>query len=185
MRVFLAVELPEDVHQTLLRGLGALKRDQPPARWVRAEGLHVTLKFLGELPEAAVTELQGAMPSVLTSLAPVEIRLGGGGFFPHERRPRVAWVGGQAPGLDLWAASLEDAAERLGVAREQRPFALHLTLARLERPWGAHAVEHFLVQVGKWQLTPFVAREITLYESRLLPGGAAYTALGRFAVGGQ
>jgi RNA 2',3'-cyclic 3'-phosphodiesterase len=184
MRLFLAVELPENVQETLHRGLGILKRDQPPARWVRSEGIHVTLKFLGELPETAVAELGSAVPAALAPLAPVEIRLGGGGFFPQERHPRVAWIGGEAPGLERWAAALEEVGELVGVARERRPFALHLTLARLERPWGAQAVEHFKVQTGKWQLAPFVAREVVLFSSELKPSGSVYTALGRSAVGG-
>jgi 2'-5' RNA ligase len=184
MRLFLAVELPENVKEILHRGLGTLKRDQPPARWVRPEGLHVTLKFLGELPEGAVAELQDAIPKVFAPLAPVEVRLGGGGFFPSEHRPRVAWVGGGAPGLESWAAALEAVGEQFGVERERRPFSLHLTLARIERPWGAQAVEHFKIQTGKWLFAPFVASAVTLFKSDLLPGGAAYTALGHFPAGG-
>jgi 2'-5' RNA ligase len=184
MRLFLAVELPTDVKETLHRGLGILKRDQPPARWVRAEGLHATLKFLGELPESALADLRTAIPQAFAPLAPVEIRLGGGGFFPHEHRPRVAWVGGSAPGLETWAAALEAVGEQVGVAREQRPFSLHLTLARIERPWGAQAVEHFKIQTGKWLFAPFVATSVTLFKSDLLPSGAAYTAVGHFTAGG-
>ncbi len=184
MRLFLAVELPDAVRDTLHRGIGTLKRDQPPARWVRPEGIHVTLKFLGELGEDGPGTLQKALPEAMAPLAPVEIQLGGGGFFPHEKRPRVAWVGGLAPGLETWAEAMETVAVRLGAAREARPFALHLTLARLERPWGAQAVEHFMVTTGKWQLAPFVAREVVLFQSELKPGGAVYTPLGRFPAGG-
>jgi RNA 2',3'-cyclic 3'-phosphodiesterase len=184
MRLFLAVELPDKVRDVIARGLATLKRDQPAARWVRAEGIHVTLKFLGEVPDTAVAALGEAVPPALAAFAPVQVRLGGGGFFPNERRARVAWLGGTAPGLEAWAAALEDVAAGLGVEREQRPFSLHLTLARLERPWGVQAVEHFKVQAGKWQLEPFVAREVVLFRSELQPGGAVYTALHRCQVGG-
>jgi len=184
MRLFIAVDLPEEVRGVLATGLGPLKRDQPPARWVRPQGIHVTLKFLGEQPPELVERLDTAVHDGLAGLAPVPVRLGGGGFFPHDRRPRVAWVGGQAEGLDAWARAFEEAAAGLGVPREARPFSLHLTLARLERPWGAQAVEHFLVQVGKWRFPEFVAREAVLFESNLQPSGAVYTPVRRWAVAG-
>lgn len=184
MRLFLAVELPAGVREVLARGLGQLRRDLPPARWVRAEGVHLTLKFLGEQPETTVGRLGEVVPASLAGLAPVTVRLGGAGFFPDDRRPRVAWVGGKAPGLERWVDAVEGCAVELGVPRERRPFAVHLTLARLDRPWGAQAVEDFCVRVGKWTLPGFQAREIVLFESLLKPAGAVYTPLVRWPVGG-
>ncbi len=183
MRLFVAVELPADVREVLAAGLGRLKRDQPPARWVRIEAVHLTLKFLGEQPEALVGALDRTAAPALAALAPVRVRLGGGGFFPHDRRPRVAWVGGEAGGLEQWAEAVEGAAAAVEVPREARPFSLHLTLARLERPWGVQAVEHYLVSVGKWRFPEFVAREAVLFRSELGPAGATYTALRRWPVG--
>jgi RNA 2',3'-cyclic 3'-phosphodiesterase len=183
MRLFIAVELPEEVRVVLSRGLGGLKRDLPPARWVRPEGLHITVKFLGERPRELVDTLDGAVAPALAGLSPVTVGLGGGGFFPHDRRPRVAWVGGKAPGLESWAQTVEDAAAGLGVEREARSFSLHLTLARLDRPWGAQAVGHFLVQVGKWSFPEFVAMELVLLRSELTPAGPVYTPQRRWAVG--
>ncbi len=182
--MFIAVELPDAVRETLHRGLGRLKRDQPPARWVRPEAMHLTLKFLGEQPDELIGRLDAAVPEALGGFSPVTVRLVGGGFFPGERRPRVAWVGGDAGDLPRWAGAIEDAGAALGLAREGRPFSLHLTLARLERPWGSSAIEHFLVEVGKWSLPPFEARETVLFSSELRPGGAVYTALRRWRVGG-
>jgi 2'-5' RNA ligase len=182
MRLFIAVDLPDEVRTVLAQGLGALKRDQPPARWVRPEGMHVTLKFLAERPAELVEALDRAAPDALAGLSPVTVCLGGGGFFPHERRPRVAWLGGDAPGLDAWARAVEDCTAGLGVERDTRPFSLHLTLARLDRPWGAKAVEHFLVQVGKWRFAEFVAHELVLFRSDLTPAGAVYTPQRRWAV---
>ena len=184
MRVFLAVELPHDICATLSRGLDALKRSGPPARWVRAEGVHLTLKFLGELPEATVEELGRRAGEALRSLGPVEVQLGGTGFFPNEHRARVAWVGGRAPGMEAWAAALDEVAANLGVAGEERPFAIHLTLARLDHPWPAPVAERFKGEVGRWSLPAFVAGEVTLFQSDLQRGGAVYRVVNRFAVGG-
>ncbi len=182
MRLFVAVEITEQARQVLRHGLGALKRDLPAARWVRPEGIHVTLKFLGEQPDGMVDRLDEAVPVALAGLQPVHVALGGGGFFPHERRPRVAWVGGAAAGLEGWAAAIEEAAAAVGLAREARPFSLHLTLARLERPWGERTVQDFLVRVGTWSFQPFEAREVVLFSSALKPTGAEYTALRRWSV---
>jgi 2'-5' RNA ligase len=182
MRLFIAVDLPEEVREVLRSGLGHLKRDQPPAHWVRPEGMHITLKFLGEQAPDLVEGLDRTAAGPLSFLPPVTVQLGGGGFFPNDRRPRVAWVGGQAPGLDAWARAVEDAAATLGVEREVRAFSLHLTLARLERPWGVQAVEHFMVQVGRWRFPEFVAREAVLFQSELQPSGAVYTPMRRWPV---
>ena len=184
MRLFVAVELPEAVHDAIGRGLGALRRDLPPSRWVRREGMHVTLKFLGEQPETLIAALAGRLAPRLAALTPVTVSLGGGGFFPHERRPRVAWLGGRAPGLESWAAAVEEEAVACGVPAEARPFSLHITLARIERPWGERAVDDFLHAVGRWHLEPFEASELVLFSSRLQPGGAVYEALHRFQAGG-
>jgi 2'-5' RNA ligase len=183
MRAFLAVELAAEVHHSVVSGMAELRRALPPARWVRPEGVHITLKFLGEQPEELLHELGGQAAGALAGVAPVAVRLAGGGFFPGPRRPRVAWLGGSAEGMERWAAALEECAAGLGLAREERPFSLHVTLARLDRPWHPDAVESFLTQVGRWQLPPFVARDVALFASELRPSGAIYTPLRRLAVG--
>lgn len=184
MRCFLAVAIPDPQKAALTAGLARLKGQLPPARWVRPEGLHITLKFLGEQDEKNLSALVEAVETLLAE-APSEVRvsLHGGGFFPSAVRPRVAWLGGEAPGLSAWAEASEEAAASIGVAREDRPFSLHVTLARLERPWPEAACQRFLREVGSWRVDPFVAREVVLYESRLGPGGAVYTPRARIAVG--
>ena len=182
MRLFVAVELPDAVRDVIAAGLGRLKRDQPGARWVRPGGMHLTLKFLGERPEGFVAEIDGAAAAALAALPVVGVCLGGGGFFPNDQRPRVAWVGGEAGGLERWAAAVDAAAASLGVERESRPYTPHLTLARLERPWGAQAIEHFRVEVGKWRLPEFEAREAVLFRSELTPAGPVHTAMRRWRV---
>ncbi|MEP0773964.1 MAG: RNA 2',3'-cyclic phosphodiesterase [Acidobacteriota bacterium] len=183
MRVFFAVELPEALRRTLADGLAKLRRVLPPARWVRPEGLHVTLKFLGEQQSEVVEELRREAALALRQVQPVTVALAGGGFFPSPRRPRVAWVGGTAEGMEEWAERLEACARRHGVPAEERGFSLHLTLARLDRPWGSDAVERFLAEVASWRLPPFEAREVVLFRSELGAGGARYQALARLAVG--
>lgn len=184
MRLFIAAPLPSAVQQCLASGLQSLRRALPPARWVRPESIHVTLKFLGEQPESLVVALDREVPAALQRLAPVAVRIEGGGFFPNPRRARVAWVGGQAEGLVEWARALDTVAARHGIEPEQRPFSLHLTLARLEHPWPETATQRFLDEVAGWGLGVFEAREAVLYRSELKPGGAVYSALRHWPAGG-
>ena len=178
-----AIPLPAEVHDAVPRGSGELRRRLAPARWVRPEGIHITMRFLGEQSAELLSRLATRWKPRLRAASPVEVALKGGGFFPHERRPRVAWLGGSAPGLELWAEAIERCATALGIEPEPRPFSLHVTLARLDRPWGEGDVETFLTAVGKWRLAPFVGREVVLFRSDLLPSGASYTPLHRFQVG--
>jgi 2'-5' RNA ligase len=183
MRAFFAVELPAEAHRSLAAGLAEARRILPSARWVRPEGVHITLKFVGEQPEALLFELGARAAESMARLAPVEVRLGGGGFFPSARRPRVAWLGGEADGLERWAGAVEDCAAAAGIAREARPFSLHLTLARIEHRWRPEEVESFLSRVAGWRLAPFLAREAVLFSSLLGAGGARYTPLLRIPAG--
>jgi len=184
MRAFIAVELPEEVHGSVVRGVSELRHRLPAARWVRPEGIHVTLRFLGEQEPSLLATLGDRVAGELSALPPVEVRLAGGGFFPHERRPRVAWLGGSGPGLEAWAAAIGRCVTGLGIEADDRAFSLHVTLARLDRPWEAADVEMFSAVVSKWRLPEFTAREVVLFASELRPSGALHTPLRRIEVGG-
>lgn len=184
MRVFVAVELPEQLRRRLAALVESLRADLPRARWVRAENLHLTLAFLGEVDESVVGGLQEGLARQAVGLQPVSIGFAGGGFFPSPRRPRVAWLGGSAPGLELWAESAAEAAVRAGATVDRRPYSLHLTLARLNVPWRQPEVERFLARVAEWKAEPFTVGEMVLFSSELRPGGPRYTVVGRWPVGG-
>jgi len=184
IRAFLALEMPEEIKGALAREMEALRPRLESARWVRPAALHLTLKFLGESRPAELEALTASVRPALARCAPVEVRLSGSGFFPGPRRPRVAWVGGEAPGSREVAAAIEDAAAGLGWERERRPFALHLTLARLRSPWRRESVERWLEWGRGYSAVPFTCREVVLFESRLGAGGAVYTPLERLALSG-
>jgi 2'-5' RNA ligase len=180
IRAFLALEMPGEVREAIRREQGRLKKELPRARWTRPEGQHLTLKFLGETPEADLRALGSSVAGSTAELDAVAVELRGSGFFPNERRPRVAWVGGSAGGGAEVAAAVERAAVEAGFPPERRPWSLHLTQARIDRPWPRSAVERFLDWGRMLDLTPFDCREIVLFRSDLRPGGAVYTALERF-----
>jgi 2'-5' RNA ligase len=126
------------------------------------------------------------LADLVTELAPrlrgldaVTVELAKTGFFPSSMRPRVAWVGGAAEGVEKVVAAVEAAAEGAGFARERRPWTVHLTMARLKSQWPKTAVDRFLEWGDELDLEVFTCREVVLFESDLRPEGAVYTALER------
>jgi 2'-5' RNA ligase len=185
VRLFVALEIPAAVRDNLaaqikeLRDLPAPLADQQ-LRWVRPENLHVTLKFVGEV---AAAKLEG-IRSTLTAIgleAPVDVHFRGLGFFPDEKCPRLLWVGLNASGsLPVLARNIDGALERQGIARDERAFTPHLTLARFA-PGGLHEKLCAAIQKnGKRDFGAFQAREFHLIESKLKPSGAEYTTLASF-----
>ncbi|MEE4272701.1 MAG: RNA 2',3'-cyclic phosphodiesterase [Thermoanaerobaculales bacterium] len=180
VRAFVALEMPAAIREAIHRERRALEVELPRARWTRPEGQHLTLRFLGETPVGRIEELTASLDGALRGRRRVEIVLSGSGFFPNPRRPRVAWVGGEARGGAEAAAAVEGAAVACGFEPERRPWSLHLTQARLNRPWPRRAVERFLDWGRSLELPPFGCSEVVLFTSDLRPDGAVYTALERF-----
>jgi 2'-5' RNA ligase len=180
IRAFVAFELPEPVRQRIRREQDGLRAELPRARWTRPEGQHLTLRFLGESPVDGIERLKPLLADRVAGLPAVTVRLEGTGFFPSPTRPRVAWLGGAAEGGAAVAAAVEEATVAAGWPAERRRWSLHLTQARLDRPWPRQAVEHFLEWGRGIAVEPFVCADVVLFASELRPGGAVYTALERF-----
>ncbi len=179
VRAFLALEIAETVKAELAAGREALRAELPRARWVRPESQHLTLKFLGEAPQTVLQAVAADLAPRLVGLGPVSVRLHGSGFFPSPARPRVAWLGGTADGVAPVVEIVEEVAEAHGFPRERRPWSLHVTQARLDRPWPQVPVGRFLAWGSSLQLEPFICEEVVLFSSRLERGGAVYTPLDR------
>jgi 2'-5' RNA ligase len=184
MRLFVAMDIPEDVRSAIGALVAKLRPACRNARWVRIEGLHVTLKFIGETSPEKVEAVMTALAAV-PSRAPIPITFRGLGFFPDERRPRVLWAGIKAgPELAALAGAIETALEPLGIPREVREFSPHLTLARLESPRVLVAFQDNVRKVGRLAFGRTMAEEFHLYQSVLKPGGAEYTRLATFSFTG-
>ncbi len=182
-RIFLALELPDAVRNTLRRRIERLARMIPEVRWADPAVLHVTLAFLGEVDDAQLDAATQAAASVAGVHAPFSLRLAGLGTFGSARSPRVIWVGlagEKAQLLSLQFAVAEALAVR-GFPREERPFSPHLTLARIRKPLSddAHAtlarVQHEPPPDTTWR-----ANAIAVMKSELLRPAARYTALSRW-----
>jgi len=129
MRLFIALDIDDAIRERIARFIEGVQGFAPEARWVKPESLHVTLKFIGEQPEAAVEQIKLALGTISGNAAELQFR--GYGFFPTAKSARVFWIGMEArPQLALLATTIDTQMAALGVAREARAFSPHLTLAR-------------------------------------------------------
>lgn len=190
MRVFVGLDLPEEIRARIIAFMEEMKRVAPSAKWVRPESLHITLKFIGETkqPEEIMQALSGVRAQQF------DVTFTGTGFFTP-RSPRVFWVGIQASdALPQLASMIDESLKPLGVREEDHEYRPHLTLARTGsgRPEGARGDRN---KPKMYQLKEAVERnpelltqhfgtmtatEFFLYESKLLRGGAQYTKIGAF-----
>jgi RNA 2',3'-cyclic 3'-phosphodiesterase len=180
VRVFVALDIPPEVRAAVRTLVVKLRPACRNARWVRIEGAHITLKFIGEVPPESVTDIQAALGAI-HSPASIEMNFHGVGFFPNDRHPRVFWAGIEA-GQELaeLAAAVENSLEPLGIARERRAFSPHLTLARLDSPRGLDALRAAIASAGPLEFGHATVTEFHLYQSVLKPGGAEYTRLATY-----
>ena len=185
MRLFVALEIPAVVRDNLaalirdLRATAQLVPDKRP-RWVRPENLHVTLKFIGEVDAAKLEPIRGAL-STVRSDRPVDLWFRGLGFFPDEKHPHVLWAGMEAsPNLQSLVADIDGPLAALGVAREERPFAPHLTLARFQSPGLHEKIRAAIQKDAAREFESLRTNEFHLIESKLKPSGAEYTRVASF-----
>jgi len=192
MRTFIALDIADTIRERIARFMEGVCGFAPDARWVRAESLHVTLKFIGEKPAEAVEEIKRALSAVHAE--PLEITFRGHGFFPTATAPRVFWVGIESgPRLANLAKMVDEATSALGIPKEDRPFSPHLTLARSGGRSGSprwqkgdapnkmfQRLQEKLGALPAPEFGTMQAHEFFLYESRLMRGGARYTKISRF-----
>jgi 2'-5' RNA ligase len=180
MRLFVALDLAEDVHSNLLNLVRELRPTGADLRWVRPEGLHLTLKFIGEVPEEKRGPIEEALRAV-SSPEPVELHFSGLGYFPNPRRPRVFWVGIEASAnLAPLAAAVEAALAPLGIKPEKRAFVPHLTLGRFKTSNGLPRLQEKIAALPATEFGRQQTHVFHLYQSRLSPQGAQYTKLAEF-----
>ena len=172
--------MPEFVREALRREQARFREVCPDARWTRPEGIHLTLKFLGEISSRQEIQVKDAL-SRMERFEKFPVRAQGFGFFPGAKRPRVFWAGLEAPSaLARLAAQVENTLAPLGFPPENRAFKPHLTLARFKFPRPVPKLEAFLAGRDDAPLGTFEVSEFFLWESRLLPGGAEYHKVARF-----
>ncbi|TET95413.1 MAG: RNA 2',3'-cyclic phosphodiesterase [Dehalococcoidia bacterium] len=185
LRLFVAVDLPGQVREALARLQGGLRsHDLSDLRWVRPQGIHLTLKFLGETPAGRVAAITEALAGAIRGRRRSRLALGALGTFGGRRRPRVLWldITGDIEHVQELQAAVEEALVEVGFPPEERDFSPHLTLARVPQP-GRPGTAERIAQALESVVPPrseFDVREVVLMRSTLQPGGAVYERLAAF-----
>ena len=183
-RVFAALELPPDLCQTLTGVMAGFRASLPQGcvRWVRVEGIHLTLKFYGEVKPDRLPDIQASLVRAAEKAALVSLAIEGLGIFPNPIQPRVIWTGmtGDLGALRVLHKAVEEGAAALGFMPDTREFSPHLTLGRVNgklRPADRQKLAEFPAQARVARLGEFMADTLSLMRSELRPGGSVYTRL--------
>jgi 2'-5' RNA ligase len=192
MRLFVALDIDDEIRRRVARFLDGVHPFAPDARWARPETLHVTLKFIGEQPEEAVRNITEVLQTI--EAGALELNFRGYGFFPGARAPRVFWLGIEAgPELTSLAAAVDTKLAELKIPKEEHAFNAHLTLARSKGGSGSprkqagdgpnrsfQLLQEKLAALPTPEFGTMTAREFFLYRSQLAPSGSKYTKLAEF-----
>jgi 2'-5' RNA ligase len=176
-RLFVSLDLPPAIKEAAGKVQVRLRETQTHVIWTRPEGMHLTLKFLGDVEESRLGEVQAGLASL--NFRPITVLLEGLGGFPALRAPKVIWIGIKEPTGELIELQkrVDGVLARLGFPPESRDFHPHLTLGRVKSHQGSDTQPRALtaldpVRLGEWKLD-----ELNLMRSRLRPGGSVYTKL--------
>jgi 2'-5' RNA ligase len=183
IRSFIAIELPEEVKSGLRRLQAELKLPQHSfVKCVAPDGIHLTLKFLGNISPQKVAEITGVMEQASQGISPFQLQITELGAFPNMRQPRVLWVGikGELDKLKAWQKRIDDGLVPLGFVKETRPFTPHLTLARVREncsPDDRRNLGELVMKTPVEVDYAMTVNSLNLMRSQLLPGGAVYSRL--------
>lgn len=181
IRAFIAVDLPPDLQEHLAQVVNALKEQlgDVPVRWVPAENMHLTLKFLGDVSLSNLDVLTDILRGETADREKMVVSLGGLGAFPTIKRPRVIWAGMEAPpDLEALQRNLDKQTARVGYGRENRPFSPHITLGRVSRnatPDEVRFIGDVLNNMSIGYLGVARISAVHLYRSDLQSNGAVYS----------
>ena len=192
MRLFIALDIDNAIRERIVRFVEGVHPFASEARWVKTESMHITLKFIGEQPEDAIPAIKQALSGVNSSTINIDFR--GYGFFPTPKSARVFWLGMDAgPELAVLAGVVDQTLSALGIAKEDRPFSPHLTLARSSGSSGSphrnksdgpnrvfQLLQNRLATLPRPEFGTMTSREFFLYQSQLSPKGSKYTKLAKF-----
>jgi 2'-5' RNA ligase len=183
LRAFIAIEFSGGLQKEISQVSELLqkKAGKTGVRWVVPENIHLTLKFLGDVSPSAVAVIQDTIVAEASLHSTFSIKIGGIGAFPNQNRPRIIWLGVDAPpALESLQRGVESVAAKLGYTPEERPFSPHLTLGRVRENASASELAMLtstLKEIKVETLGIMAVEEIQLFNSDLHPGGSVYTRL--------
>jgi RNA 2',3'-cyclic 3'-phosphodiesterase len=183
MRTFIAIDLDPAIKTTLTDFVTGLKKiNDRDVSWIRPEAMHLTIKFLGEINEAALDSIRATLAEITRPVTSFPLVIKGTGCFPAQgRNIRILWVGVfEQPTLMGLQREIDFRLQTRGVLAESVPFHPHLTIGRVK---SAAKIRDILTQLDRHQYSAFgqmTVTKISLFESRLKPAGAEYSALAEF-----
>jgi 2'-5' RNA ligase len=185
IRAFVAGEVPPEIRGRIYAGFQDARADFPDLRWVPAENLHLTVKFLGNIAATRIDEMARAIGHACELHSPFLLVLAGAGVFPPRGLPRVLWVGtaGGAGELEALAGDVDRRLSKRGVERERRPFSAHLTVARAGRIAQIPDLRPLVGSMGHVQWGEFRLQSLAFMRSHLGPEGARYERLAEIPLG--
>ena len=185
-RIFTAIDISEEARRQIADYIKTLRSTFPALRvgWEKPEKLHLTMKFLGDIDDAQLKNLCGAVEKVAQQTSRFKLKIYNTGVFPSARNPRILWLGLQDEKGSLQNLNeiLETECEKIGFAREKRNFKAHLTIARLREPHNSRDLAQKHLQ-NEFDAVEFDAIEIVIYASKLLPQGSIYSAVSKYKLG--
>jgi len=187
VRLFVALEIDSSLRPGIAAIQDSLRASNADVAWTRPEQWHLTIRFLGDADESGLPGIVDALHRAASTVPPFTMHVRGLGTFPGGRRPRVAWLGIEdlsGHRLSLLAGAVERGLGVLGFPPEGRAFRPHLTLGRIRSARGVERLQEIIAAHASADVGTSLARELTLFQSELLPGGARYTALATSALQG-
>jgi RNA 2',3'-cyclic 3'-phosphodiesterase len=185
-RVFCAIDLPQDVREKVLAHSMILRKavSEAHASWIRPDNIHLTLKFLGEIPRSRVESLSEAASIAARGLESFPISVQGSGVFPTHGAPRVLWIGIEDLNGKLGELyrRLDEECAKVGFKKEARPFHPHLTVARVRKPQHARELAALHKQM-EFEPEEFTVSEVLVIRSELSSAGSKYSTISRHPLG--
>lgn len=190
VRSFIAIPVPRSGIEVLERAVKRLDSEiGGQVRWVRPRGIHLTLKFMGDIPASTLERVLEALPQVTASFSPFEIAMSGLGVFPNPRHPRVLWAGldGDLGTLSALQSAVDQAAEKLGLPKEDRLFSPHLTLGRVRRDTNeeqSRKIGYLMTNTGLQAPLSWSVETVDLMRTELDSTGSRHYLVGSTTIGG-
>lgn len=179
VRAFIACDIPDIFLEKISSVQDRLKGLDADVTWTKTGGIHITLKFLGDIEEGYIDKVAAVIEEASKGQTPFEISIKGSGAFPNLKNPRVVWIGVEdgANVLSKLHQGLDDRLKGLGFEPEEREFRPHLTLGRVKGPRGKERLSAAVSELREIELGSFTVDRVILYKSELKPTGAVYTKL--------
>jgi RNA 2',3'-cyclic 3'-phosphodiesterase len=184
IRCFVAVEIPDELKILIDEYISSLRKISPDIKWIKANNLHITLKFLGEIPKDLLSKIQKELLGISNVVKPFAMSIGDAGFFPNQFKPRVIWLGMQNDNnnslfkIHKW---IDEKLENLGFEKEKRRFSPHLTLGRIKVAGNFKLLTEYINHY-KFHKYKFNVSDVILMKSLLKPSGAEYSKINVYSL---